>query len=246
MNRVNYAKELEKIIQDIGRSSRGAADFRPPGLLLHCCCAPCSSYCLMYLLPYFDITCFYYNPNITDKEEYDKRLAELHRFADAVNALWGEFAGEGSGAGEQASSKSGIFTPVKIIDGEYEPEKFLENVSKEDLSSCPEGGRRCEMCFSMRLQKTYEMACDGGFDYFTTTLTISPLKDAQLINSIGMRIAEAAPSGKGSALWLPSDFKKNDGYKISIELSQKFGLYRQDYCGCIFSRRDKDKETGRA
>ena len=209
-NNVNHQKELEKITASLeGR----------PELLLHSCCAPCSSYCLIYLLPYFDITCFYYNPNITDRDEYARRVAELKRLTDLIN---GEYARTGA-------------PPVKVIEGEYEPERFIDAVRAGGLGDCPEGGRRCEMCFSMRLKKTYELARERGFQYFTTTLTISPLKNAALINSTGYDIASA-----GGPLWLPSDFKKNDGFKRSIELSGKYELYRQDYCGCVYSQR-KDK-----
>ena len=160
-------------------------------------------------MPYFDITCLYYNPNITDEGEYNKRLAELVRFANEVS-------------GE-----------INVIDGGYDPEGFISRVEGAGLTECPEGGKRCEMCFSMRLAKAYEVAAAGGYDYFTTTLTISPLKDAKLINRIGSAIAEGHENGP---MWLPSDFKKNDGYKRSIELSREYGLYRQDYCGCMYSR----------
>ena len=205
---VNYATELDRII--------GSLDHRP-GLLLHCCCAPCSSYCLIYLLPYFDITCYYYNPNITDEDEYIKRYDELVRLAGAIN---GEYL-----TGNDRSD-------IKVINGEYEPGRFISAVEGSDLSSQPEGGSRCEMCFGMRLGKTYETALAGGFEYFTTTLTISPLKNARLINSIGYSLQEV-PEGPG---WLPSDFKKKDGYKQSIELSRKYDLYRQNYCGCMYSK----------
>lgn len=205
MNNVNYGKELEKILKGI--------DAPDQKLLLHSCCAPCSSYCLIYLLPYFDITCFYYNPNITDDKEYDKRRRELHRLIDAINDEY------------DPPHK------IKVIDGEYERDKFVEMVKEQSLEACPEGGSRCGMCFNMRLNRTYEIARDKGFDLFTTTLTISPHKNAQLINSIGYAIV-AADDGP---VWLPADFKKNDGYKRSIELSAKYELYRQNYCGCIYS-----------
>ncbi len=206
MNKINYQKELEKIVP----AAKGKK------LLMHSCCAPCSSYCLLYLLPCFKITCFYYNPNITDEDEYQKRIAELHRLTDTMNREYG--------------------SDIRVIDGEYEPQKFMDAVAAGDLASCPEGGKRCGMCFGMRLSKTYELARAEGFDYFTTTLTISPLKDAQLINSIGYNLADV--SKNEGPLWLPSDFKKNDGYKKSIELSRKYDLYRQNYCGCIMSQRN--------
>ena len=215
MNNVNFQKELEKII-----ASLDGGDQRPK-LLLHSCCAPCSSYCLIYLLPHFDITCLYYNPNITDEEEYNKRYAELVRFCKIVSkgtVLFDNFCPE---------------KPVEVLDGGYDPDGFISRAEASGLTECPEGGKRCEMCFSMRLGRAYEIAAAGGYDYFTTTLTISPLKDAKIINRIGYAIAEAH---EGGPMWLPSDFKKNDGYKRSIELSREYGLYRQNYCGCTYSK----------
>ena len=208
---MNIHKELEKLIAGL--------DHRPK-LLLHSCCAPCSSYCVIYLLPHFDVTCFYYNPNITDREEYEKRLSELHRLSRIISV---------PGLPEGYGSKSDA--AFDIIDGEYEPERFTGAVRSQDLEGCPEGGRRCDMCFRMRLSKTLEVAKAGGFEYFTTTLTISPHKNAQLINDIGNELAK-----DGQVMWLPSDFKKNDGYKRSIELSKEYGLYRQNFCGCIYSK----------
>ncbi len=206
VNNTNYQKELEKILSKL--------DHRPK-LLLHSCCAPCSSYCLIYLLPYFDITCFYFNPNITDEAEYEKRFKELVRLADEL------------------SRQNDEYPAIKVIDGGYDPKLFIEKARAQDLEKCPEGGRRCEMCFSLRLSEAYDRAVSGGYEYFTTTLTISPLKDAKIINMIGERIAQEG--GKG-VCWLPSDFKKNDGYKQSIELSKRYNLYRQNYCGCVYSK----------
>ena len=208
MNRINYQKELDKVID--GLTNR-------PRLLLHSCCAPCSSYCLVYLLLHFDITCFYYNPNITDPDEYEKRGSELERLVDMLN--------------EEYRDKLSEFSPISVIRGEHEPDVFVEAVKRQNLEECPEGGMRCEMCFATRLTKTHALAKANGFDYFTTTLTISPLKDADLINTIGSRIATT-----GSVMWLPSDFKKKDGYKQSVELSAKYDLYRQNYCGCEYSK----------
>ena len=210
MNDINYQRELDNIISALSKK---------PKLLLHCCCAPCSSYCLLYLIPYFDITCFYYNPNITDPEEYEKRIAELHRLVDTIN--------------EEYASSDAFTSPVSVIDGDYEPQIFIDKVESSGLADCPEGGRRCEMCFALRLKKTHDVAAEGGFDYFTTTLTISPLKDAKLINKTGYSLAN-------EVLWLPSDFKKKDGYKKSIELSQKYDLYRQNYCGCEYSKAGRE------
>ena len=210
MNTINFAKELEKITASLTDRQK---------LLLHSCCAPCSSYCLIYLLPYFDITCFYYNPNITDREEYEKRLNELHRLVDILN--------------RENEGKPGI-TPIDVINGPHDADMFISQVKAGGLAECPEGGERCNMCFTMRLRKTYETALAGGYDWFTTTLTISPLKDAKLINLIGESLASGVSSD--GPVWLPSDFKKNDGFKQSVELSRKYDLYRQDYCGCIYSK----------
>lgn len=210
LSNVNYAKELEGIVT--------ALDHRPR-LLLHSCCAPCSSYCLIYLLPHFDITCFYYNPNITEEEEYNKRVSELERLVSAINLEY---------------DLEGTDHPVKVIRGGYDPERFIGEVCRRQLEEAPEGGARCELCFNMRLMETYREAVSQGFEYFTTTLTISPLKNAQLINQTGLRISEAGDGTK----WLPSDFKKNDGYRQSIELSRKYDLYRQNYCGCVYSKRN--------
>lgn len=207
MNKINYDKELEKII-----ASPDPCGKKRRSLMIHSCCAPCSSYCLIYLLAHFDITCFYYNPNITDEDEYDKRLGELRKLIALVNEEYGSSIG--------------------LIEGEYEADAFIKKVEECDLANCPEGGRRCDMCFRMRLGKTYEIAKEKGFDYFATTLTISPHKNAQLINEIGYAIAG---DGEGP-MWLPADFKKKDGYKQSIELSAKYDLYRQNYCGCWLSR----------
>ena len=171
-------------------------------LLLHCCCAPCSSACLERLKSHFDVTVFYYNPNIED-EDYLRRKAELSRLVKATG--W-----------------------AKELDCDHEKEKYYLAVA--GLENEPEGGKRCEVCFKLRLEKTRDVAEELGFDYFATTLTISPLKDARLINDIGEELAR----GK-RVKWLYSDFKKRDGYLNSIRLSEKYNLYRQDYCGCVYS-----------
>ncbi len=207
MNTVNYQKELEKILH----KPTGAA---VPRLFLHSCCAPCSSYVLEYLRPYFAITVFYYNPNISYEEEYGKRVAEQKRLIAAYNA-----SGEGF--------------PIEIVEGEYEPGCFYEAV--KGLEQCKEGGERCERCYGLRLAKTAGLAAEGGYDCFGTTLTISPLKNAQKLNEIGQELAR-----QYGVAWLPSDFKKKNGYKRSIELSAEHGLYRQDYCGCVFSKKERD------
>ncbi|MBP5198701.1 MAG: epoxyqueuosine reductase QueH [Lachnospiraceae bacterium] len=205
-NKRNYQKELDRLIEGIPAGS-------VPTLMLHSCCAPCSSYCLEYLCKFFSITVFYYNPNISSSEEYKRRVAEQKRLIEAYNS---------EGRGHR----------ISIIEGDYHPEKFFE-ISK-GLEYCKEGGERCFKCFDMRLKATAMEADKGGFDYFATTLTISPLKNADKINEIGFSIAEHS-----NAKWLPSDFKKKDGYKRSVELSKEYDLYRQDYCGCAFSKRDR-------
>ncbi len=200
MNKINYQKELDRIIEQV------SCEGRRPSLLLHSCCGPCSSYCLEYLTQYFDVTVYYYNPNITDEEEYRHRVSEQQR-------LIKEFPG------------------VRFVEGPYDPESFYE--ISAGLEKVPEGGERCFRCFSLRLGRAAQYAADGGFDYYTTTLTISPMKDAQKLNEIGQQKAAAC-----GTTWLPSDFKKKDGYKRSVELSARYGLYRQDYCGCEYSKEE--------
>lgn len=232
----NYQKELEKILCEL--EEPGTAT---PRLLLHSCCAPCSSYCMEYLRKYFRITVFYYNPNITEKEEYQKRVQEEIRLIEAYNrqaAEWekeeaahlsdfGERADPGKSAGQK---KKGKLHRIEIIEGDYEPDCFWEMA--RGLENCAEGGARCFRCYELRLKKTAELAKKMNFDYFTTTLTISPLKNAAKLNEIGERLAE-----EYGVRWLPSDFKKRGGYQRSIELSKEYGLYRQNYCGCVYSKR---------
>lgn len=194
----NYANKLKEIIDKL--------DYKPR-LLLHSCCAPCSSYVITYLYDYFDITILYYNPNIYPYEEYKKRKDEQIR-------LISNFKG------------------VKIIDCDYDNDIYNEVI--KGLENEPERGSRCTKCFYLRLDKTGEIAKKNNFEYFGTTLTVSPYKNARLLNEIGEVISK-----KYDIKWLYSDFKKNDGYKKSIELSKKYDLYRQDYCGCIYSKRDK-------
>lgn len=201
MNKVNYQKELDRIIDGLGQQGE------PPRLLLHVCCAPCSSYCLEYLSEYFDITVYYYNPNISKKEEYLKRLAEEERYISVKEFKY----------------------PVKLTESNYDPQEFFDAV--RGLEKEPEGGLRCRECFKLRLEASAKKAKELGFEWFTTTLTISPLKNAALLNEIGAEMGK-----KYGVKWLPSDFKKKEGYKRSIELSREYGLYRQDYCGCVFSR----------
>ena len=214
MNQINYQKELEKRLQSaVERRESGQAPLR---LFLHSCCAPCSSYCLEYLCTYFEITVFYYNPNISAEPEYRHRVEEQKRLIAAYNA-----------------EKRGY--PIEIIEGDYEPERFFE-IAK-GYENCPEGGERCFRCFELRLQETGKRAKTGGYDYFATTLTISPLKNAQKINEIGQALGV-----RFGVEWLPSDFKKKNGYKRSVELSAEYGLYRQDYCGCAYSRAERERE----
>lgn len=206
-NKENYQKRLDEII------SKEQAAGRVPRLLLHSCCAPCSSYVLEYLSAFFSITVLYYNPNISPKEEYDTRIAELRRLVEEMPCKH----------------------PVTFLAGRYEPERFYREV--QGLENCKEGGDRCTVCYRMRLCEAAIVAKEGGFDYFTTTLSISPLKDAQRLNAIGAEMAE-----KYGVAYLFSDFKKRNGYKRSVELSEEYGLYRQNYCGCVFSKRDGGEE----
>lgn len=208
MSKINYQKELDRVIE--GLQQKG----KVPKLLLHVCCAPCSSYCLEYLSQYFDITVYYYNPNISKKEEYEYRLSEEKRFISIKEFKY----------------------PVKLTDSEYCPEDFFRAV--KGFENEPEGGLRCRECFKLRLEATAKKAKAEGFDYFTTTLTISPLKNAALLNEIGAEMAE-----RYGVSWLYSDFKKKEGYKRSIELSREYELYRQNYCGCIFSRVTRKRDA---
>jgi len=197
----NYQKELEQKIdkqQKLGEM---------PKLLLHSCCAPCSSYVLEYLSPYFHIYDFYYNPNISPKREYEERKEELMRLIQEMS----------------------LQEKVTFLEGTYEPEKFFEMA--KGLEGLPEGGERCFKCYEMRLRESAKIAKEQGADYFATTLTISPLKNAQKLNEIGEQIAK-----EYGVAYLPSDFKKKNGYKRSIELSAQYELYRQNYCGCVFSK----------
>lgn len=194
MNSKNYNAEMQKIADALGGKA---------SLLLHACCAPCSSACLERLHDKFEVTTFFYNPNIED-EEYLKRKRELIRFITETG--W-----------------------AKIIDCEHDTSAFYSAVT--GLEGCPEGGERCSECFKLRLERTANEAKKCGFDYFSTTLTLSPLKDAERINAIGYALQE-----KCGVKWLPCDFKKADGYKRSLELSREHSLYRQNFCGCVFSK----------
>ena len=231
MNKVNYSKELEKKIEEFQKKNE------VPKLLLHACCAPCSSHCLEYLREYFDVTVFFYNPNITESEEYYKRVAEEKRLIEAYNRQVDAQDFEGMHSGEHARK-------IGIIEGEYDVKQYLDAV--RGLEDVPEGGERCRKCFELRLRETAEIAAKEGFEFFTTTLTISPLKNADVLNEVGAQAAEYVNGKTGTdgrkVVFLPSDFKKKEGYKRSIELSQMFGLYRQDYCGCGFSKAERERQ----
>ncbi|MBQ7776683.1 MAG: epoxyqueuosine reductase QueH [Lachnospiraceae bacterium] len=209
MNQRNFQKELDKLLAQL-------AGQEPKKLFLHSCCAPCSSYVLEYLSPHFQITVFYYNPNITASAEYFKRVEEQKRLIKALNAKEGHF-------------------PIEVVEGDYKPQVFLE--MSKGLEDCPEGGERCFACYALRLEETAKRAREYGADYFATTLTISPLKNAEKLNEIGEALA-----GQYEVPWLPSDFKKKNGYKRSIELSAEYELYRQDYCGCAFSKAERERQ----
>ena len=207
---INYQLETDKIIKSLDHV---------PTLLLHACCAPCSSYVLEYLTEYFNVTVYFYNPNITENSEYEKRKNELKRLI----------------------KEKSFSNPVKMIDGDYSPEVFF-NMSK-GLEDCPEGSERCFLCYEQRMRSTALLAKELNFEYFCTTLSVSPHKNAVKLNEIG-----ASLSNEFGVPYLFSDFKKRGGYKRSIELSRQYGLYRQNYCGCIFSRiqaerKDKEKNS---
>lgn len=203
----NYAKELEYLIE------KNQEQGRVPTLLLHACCAPCSSAVLEYLSRFFAITLLYYNPNIAPYEEYEKREAELRRLVREMD----------------------VVHPVQLLPCSYDGQAYCQAV--EGLEGEPEGGERCTACFRLRLEYTARQAVKLHFDYFTTTLSISPLKNARLLNQLGEEMGE-----KYGVAHLPSDFKKKDGYKRSVELSKVYGLYRQDYCGCVFSKAQRQRE----
>lgn len=208
MNKQNYQRMLEQTLTKIEADT--AAGGAVPTLLLHSCCAPCSSYVLEYLSQYFCITVFYYNPNIYPEQEYRMRVREQQGFIRRFPAKY----------------------PISFVEGTYDTERFYEMA--KGLEQLPEGGERCFRCYELRLQEAGEMAHEGGFDYFTTTLSISPLKNAQKLNEIGTRIGEEL-----GVAYLQSDFKKKNGYKRSTELSKEYGMYRQDYCGCVYSYRER-------
>lgn len=203
----NYQKELDREIEKIKK------DEKVPALLLHSCCAPCSSYVLEYLSQYFKITVFYYNPNIYPQQEYEKRVEEQRLFIQNIPAKY----------------------PIGFCEGRYEQDEFYNAV--KGLEKIREGGERCYACYELRLKETARLAKEQGYDYFTTTLSISPLKNAVKLNEIGERLASFM-----EIPYLVSDFKKKNGYQRSIALSGQYGLYRQDYCGCIFSKNEREMQ----
>ncbi len=206
MNQVNY----QRVMEDLIKENCGAG--LTPRLLLHSCCGPCSSYCIACLSEYFSVTVFYYNPNIYPPEEYELRAKEQERFVREFPTRY----------------------PVSFVEGGYDPERFY--ACAKGLEHVPEGGERCFACYRLRLQKTAEYAKKEGYDFFTTTLSISPLKNAAKLNEIG-----AGLEREYQVRYLFSDFKKKDGYKKSTELSRQYGMYRQNYCGCVFSREPKER-----
>ena len=248
----NYQKELEKILEKLETEKAENPTFKKPTLLLHACCGPCSSYVIEYLASIFNITIYYYNPNIHPKEEYFRRLEELKKFLERF--------------------PDAMKNQVKLTIDSYNPEEYFEqtNVRSEiELQNEPEKGERCRRCYKFRMKRAYEYACKNNFDWFTTTLSISPHKDSEKINTIGRQLEkmeferieskcpknadfqkktlspEKAQTTNDSFIsdvtkFLPSDFKKKGGFLRSTQLSEEYGLWRQDYCGCVYSMKNKN------
>ena len=210
MNKRNYQKELDQVLDQLCTDKEETA----PTLLLHSCCAPCSSYVLEYLSRYFRITVLYYNPNIYPESEYHNRVQEQMRLIRELPTRY----------------------PVDFLEGDYIPADFYH--CAKGMEEIPEGGKRCFACYRLRLTEAVRTAQEKGCDYVATTLSISPLKNAEKLNEIGEELAE-----QYGVRWLPNDFKKRNGYKRSTELSKEYDLYRQDYCGCIFSYRERHPEA---
>ncbi|WP_026889311.1 epoxyqueuosine reductase QueH [Clostridium beijerinckii] len=204
MNKINYQKELDSLIETLVKNEE------IPTLLLHSCCAPCSSYVLEYLSQYFKITIFFYNPNIYPMEEYTRRVAEQKGLISEMK----------------------VKNEIRFIEGKYDTESFYKK--SKGLEEEKEGGVRCFNCYELRLNEAAIMAKEKGYDYFTTTLSISPHKNSAKLNEIGKKLSE-----EHDVKYLYSDFKKKEGYKRSIELSKQYKLYRQDYCGCVFSKNER-------
>lgn len=207
MNAINYQKLMEELI------CKNCTDKEVPSLLLHSCCAPCSSYCIACLAEFFEVTVFYYNPNIYPAEEYAMRVEEQGRFV------------------REFPTKH----PVHFVEGKYDAARFYEMAS--GMEELPEGGERCFACYELRLRETAEYALSHSFDFFTTTLSISPLKNAAKLNEIGAKLER-----EYGVRYLFSDFKKKDGYRKSTEISREYQMYRQYYCGCVYSKRDRDRQ----
>ena len=223
---VNYQKQLDELLKGLAGSAA------KPSLLLHACCGPCSSYVLEYLSKYFQITVLYYNPNIYPQAEYERRLAELKKLYERFGPVL-----------EQG---------VKLVECEYEPEQFYEAIGVKDqpeLAVEPEKGERCRRCYKFRLERAFNYAKENHFDYFCTSLSISPFKDAVKINELGVEIEgrlladTSTRTSAKSPKWLVSDFKKKGGFKRSLELSEEYGMYRQTYCGCVYSMNNKSELT---
>lgn len=202
----NYQKQLDALLKAL-------PDEKRPRLLLHACCAPCSSYVLEYLSQRFSITLYYYNPNISPLQEYSRRLEELKRLL----------------------GKMPLPSDTALLPAPYDPARFA--AAARGLEDEREGGARCRACYALRLEQTARAAKEGGFDYFCTTLSISPLKNAEWLNELGEGFGR-----QYGVPYLPSDFKKREGYKRSIVLSQQYGLYRQDYCGCAYSKAERERQ----
>lgn len=207
MNTVNYQLKMEEIIRD------NCNDEHIPSLLLHSCCAPCSSYCLEVLSEFFHVTVFYYNPNIYPETEYVMRVKEQQKFIQEFPAKY----------------------PILFVEGNYDTERFYSMV--KGMEKIPEGGERCFKCYEMRLREAATYASENGFDYFTTTLSISPMKNAAKLNEIGRKLEQEYP-----VKYLYSDFKKKNGYKRSTDISKEYQMYRQYYCGCVYSKNQRDRE----
>lgn len=205
-NRINYNQVMEQLISDSCKD-------RVPTLLLHSCCGPCSTYCLQKLSEHFEVTVFYYNPNIYPPEEYQMRVKEQERLIQSFP----------------------VKHPVHFVEGSYDTERFYEMA--KGLELLKEGGERCFACYELRLRESAEYAKVHGFDFFTTTLSISPLKNADKLNEIGAMLEQ-----EYQVSYLFSDFKKKEGYKKSTEISREYGMYRQYYCGCVYSKRQRDEE----
>ncbi len=208
MNKINYQRELDQLIEEI------EAEGKVPTLLLHSCCAPCSSYCIEYLSQFFAITVFYYNPNIYPDEEYFHRVKEQQRFI----------------------SEFPTRHPVSFIEGDFEKDRFYSEVAK-GLEKEPERGARCTKCFELRLGETAKRAAAEGMDYFATTLTISPMKDVELLNSIGAAMGE-----RYGVEYLATEFRKKKGSLRSTQISKEYDMYRQDYCGCVYSKVERESQ----